>query len=69
MASEGKYLFNLFSKSILNEIFVILGGIQMLISLLAVSNEHVQRQAAKALANLGKLTTISTVIKYYIYFL
>lgn len=29
------------------------GGIDMLIDLLGSSNEHVQRQAAKALANLG----------------
>jgi len=29
------------------------GGIDMLIDLLASTNEHVQRQAAKALANLG----------------
>lgn len=29
------------------------GGIDMLIDLLESTNEHVQRQAAKALANLG----------------
>lgn len=29
------------------------GGIDMLINLLESTNEHVQRQAAKALANLG----------------
>ena len=29
------------------------GGIEMLVDLLENPNEHVQRQAAKALANLG----------------
>lgn len=29
------------------------GGVEMLIELLKSSNEHVQRQASKAIANLG----------------
>ena len=33
------------------------GGIEMLIHLLASDNEHVQRQSAKALANLGVNST------------
>lgn len=35
------------------------GGIDMLIDLLENPNEHVQRQAAKALANLGVNGTIA----------
>ncbi len=38
------------------------GGIDMLIDLLQSDNEHVQRQAAKALANLGVNGTLIFII-------